>query len=77
MILLNKIFHPNVSDNGTVCLKILRMGWSPVMDLLTLMFNIKDNLEFPDCSDPLNLEAAAMLKNSPALYLQTANERFK
>lgn len=62
---LTKLFHPNISIEGDVCLSLLRLnsidglGWLPTRRLKDVIFGINslftDLLNF---EDPLNQEAA-------------------
>ncbi|KAL0391996.1 UNVERIFIED_CONTAM: NEDD8-conjugating enzyme Ubc12 [Sesamum radiatum] len=50
-----KVYHPNIDLEGNVCLNILREDWKPV-------------LNEPNHEDPLNYEAAAVLRENPKLF---------
>ncbi|CAD1468944.1 unnamed protein product, partial [Heterotrigona itama] len=62
---LTKLWHPNISEDGNVCLSILRqssideMGWAPTRKLKDVVWGLNslftDLLNF---DDPLNREAA-------------------
>ena len=65
VVCLTKLWHPNISVEGSICLSLLRphsvdgLGWAPtrkVKDVvwgLTSLFSDLTNFE-----DPLNIEAA-------------------
>ena len=38
-----KMFHPNIFDNGFVCVDILRDKWSPVIDVEAVMLSVQVN----------------------------------
>lgn len=72
VVCTTRMWHPNISEDGAVCLSILRlhtydgMGWSPVQGLKEVIWGINslftDLLNF---EEPLNSEAAEMYKRSP------------
>ncbi|GAB4818175.1 hypothetical protein N2152v2_005221 [Parachlorella kessleri] len=75
---VNKIFHPNVDEAaGSVCLDVINQTWSPMFgeaggvlfDLVNVFETfIPQLLLYPNASDPLNGEAAALLMRDPASY---------
>jgi len=66
-----KLWHPNISETGEVCLSLLRrhsvdgMGWSPIRRLNDVVWGLHalftDLLNF---EDPLNVEAAEQFRHS-------------
>ncbi|KAL5006020.1 hypothetical protein ScPMuIL_017178 [Solemya velum] len=65
VICLTRIWHPNITENGEVCLSLLRqnsidsLGWAPTRKLKDVIWGLNslfsDLLNF---EDPLNVEAA-------------------
>ena len=51
-------FHPNVDEQGNICLDILKDKWSPVMNIRTTLISIQSLLGEPNIDDPLNSMAA-------------------
>ncbi|KAI0979508.1 hypothetical protein GJ496_011110 [Pomphorhynchus laevis] len=64
-----EVFHPNIDSDGNVCLNILREDWKPVLNLNAVVLGIYHLFLEPNYQDPLNKDAANMLKTQP--------ERFK
>jgi ubiquitin-protein ligase len=64
MKFLNKIYHPNISTNGLICLDILKENWRPIYTLRTILMSIISLLSDPNPDSPLNGDAARLYKDS-------------
>lgn len=55
-------YHPNVSTDGTICLDILtkKQFWTPIQNISSILISIISFLSDPNCSSPLNQDAARM-----------------
>ena len=60
----NKIFHPNISSDGTICLDILKDNWRPIYTLRTIIMSIISLLSDPNPDSPLNSDAANYYRKS-------------
>ncbi len=56
-------FHPNVDENGNICLDILREKWSATYDVLSILLSIQSLLADPNIGSALNHQAAELWKN--------------
>jgi len=66
-----KVFHPNIDEEGNVCLNILREDWKPILSLNAILYGIQYLFLEPNPDDPLNKEAANLYReNKAAFYAQ-------
>jgi ubiquitin-conjugating enzyme (huntingtin interacting protein 2) len=53
MQFITKVWHPNVSSqNGAICLDILKDQWSPALTLKTALLSLQALLSMPAPDDP-------------------------
>ena len=57
-----RVFHPNVSSSGDICVDILKESWSPSLTIIKVLLSISSLLNEPNPNDPLNPTAAGMYK---------------
>ncbi|KAI4200472.1 MAG: hypothetical protein LQ350_003920 [Teloschistes chrysophthalmus] len=67
---VNRIFHPNIDElSGSVCLDVINQTWSPMYDMINIFESfLPQLLRYPNPTDPLNGEAAALLMRDPKSY---------
>ncbi|XP_054160668.1 ubiquitin-conjugating enzyme E2 S-like [Oppia nitens] len=58
---LTKIFHPNVSRNGEICVNTLKKDWKSDLGIKHILLTIKCLLIVPNPESALNSEAGKML----------------
>ncbi|XP_063935012.1 NEDD8-conjugating enzyme Ubc12 isoform X3 [Daucus carota subsp. sativus] len=63
-----KVYHPNIDLEGNVCLNILREDWKPVLNINTVIYGLYHLFIEPNHEDPLNADAAAVLRDNPKLF---------
>jgi len=55
--------------SGSVCLDVINQTWSPMYDMINIFeVFLPQLLRYPNPTDPLNGEAAALLMREPKSY---------
>jgi len=75
----NTIYHPNVDEaSGSVCLDVINQTWSPMFELVNVFdVFLPQLLSYPNASDPLNQEAAALQMADTKAYETRVREYIK
>lgn len=61
--LREKIYHPNIDLEGKVCVSVLR-PWKPTYSVQSIVFGLIFLFTTPNPGDPLNKEAAAVMRQN-------------
>ncbi|KAK4884793.1 hypothetical protein RN001_001064 [Aquatica leii] len=73
---LTKVYHPNIDDNGRICLDLMKMppkgSWKPTIGLEGLLIAIRMLLESPNPDDPLMTDIAEEFKSDKEEYIRKA-----
>lgn len=71
---LTKMYHPNIYNDGSICLDILQNQWSPVYDISSILTSVQSLLCDPNTKSPANNEAAELYSKNPKEYVQRVKE---
>ena len=74
---LTKMYHCNVSDDGSVCMSLLKDGWAPSMKILRILTDLHMLIATPNPDDPLDAAAAALYNDNRAEYDAKARDFVK
>ncbi|PWN25508.1 ubiquitin-conjugating enzyme E2S [Jaminaea rosea] len=67
-----KIFHPNVSSSGEICVSTLKKDWQPHYGIAHILTTVKCLLISPNPDSALNPEAGRLLQEAYDDYASTA-----
>ncbi|EAN34042.1 Ubiquitin-conjugating enzyme E2 5 [Theileria parva strain Muguga] len=76
---MNKMLHPNVDESsGSVCLDVINETWTPIYSLVNVFdVFLPQLLTYPNPSDPLNNEAAALMMLDKTTYEEKVREHVR
>ena len=67
-----KIFHPNVSNTGEICVNTLKKDWKPSYGIAHILVTIKCLLIYPNPDSALDEEAGKLLQENYESYCERA-----
>jgi ubiquitin-conjugating enzyme E2 D/E len=77
ILFTNRIYHPNISSDGIICIDILKNQWSAALKLTSVILSIAALLTQPNPDDPLEFEIANIYKSNKELFITNAKDYVK
>lgn len=71
---LTKIYHPNISIEGGVCLRSLKDGWTPALTIASVISEIRGLFISPNISNPIVAQLANLYTRNIDRYNYFAKE---
>lgn len=68
------MFHPNIYENGKICLDTLQDQWSPVLTISALLTAIRSLLDAPNPDSPANVKASNLFEEDRLEYYRRVRE---
>ncbi|CAF1237125.1 unnamed protein product [Adineta ricciae] len=69
-----RIYHPNISPQGDICLDILHDKWSPVLTIRTVLLSLCSLLTDPNPEHGLDNDILQVYRTNKKMYEENAKE---
>ncbi|OHT07486.1 NEDD8-conjugating enzyme Ubc12 [Tritrichomonas foetus] len=77
VIAITKIWHPNIAENGEVCLSMLKENYSPTISISHIIAGLQFLFCEPNPQSPLNKDAAIQMFQDKETFAMKAKEYIK
>ncbi|KAG6844044.1 hypothetical protein H0H87_010304 [Tephrocybe sp. NHM501043] len=74
VVFKTRIYHMNISEQGNICIDILKHNWSPALSLFKVMLSLSSLLTDPNPKDPLVPSIANQYVRNRKLHDKTARD---